>query len=343
MIGVFAKTPGSRAGAIAKRFGLIGLAALTIQVCAKSAESPNVAGGVPEPDPALPVFRNLPISIELGTDNGFLKCVAEKFVGHENHGNTTEAFQNLASGATSDDGAVLVGHGSPGLLCTGDGWACGGPSTTVRRSNPNVWTVRAAALRGRRGRLYLMACDTGAGPDGENLLKQLAKATKMEVAAPNAHVWCNASGVTLDPGAVWNIAWPDGRTSFSQRSYTKRAGNGRLFSGGRLETIPEDAIRFSRLRVVVPNPDTATTRAMADAEAQRFGAYIDFSSAFVGPGVPGAVITATLHVSAAWSADRRGEKEFTIYSDDLAEDQENPATFYRIDSRGSEILRAIAR
>lgn len=336
-----------------KRYlSLVGIAALAFQGCARSKPSPKdpkVAAAFRvdlTPTPTLivtPFPVNLPISIETGADNGFLDCVAQKFTGSPTHANTKQAFGNLAYTPASAGGVVLVGHGTAGLICTGDGSSCAGPSKVVRQSNNNVWDSIAAKLKGRSGRLYLVACDTGAEDDGQTLLKRLATATGMDVTAPNAHVWCNDAGITLDPGAVWNTATPTGVVTYRQRRYMKGKGMGRLWSGSRMESIDDGALRFSDLRIVTSDADGTGTQSRTDEQARQVGTRIDFGSAFLGPGVPGAVITATLHVTAVLPGDRRLDWDFNIYSDDLAQDQQNPRMFYRIDSAGTETLRGFSR
>lgn len=330
---------------------MIGIAALALQGCAKSAppaKDPRVAAAfrvdaTPTPPIVAPFPVKLPISIETGADNGFLDCVAQKFTGSPTHGNTKTAFDNLAYTPASAGSVVLVGHGTAGLICTGDGSGCAGPSKVVRQSNVNVWDSLATKLRGRSGRLYLVACNTGAEDDGQTLLRRLAKSTGMEVTAPNAHVWCSDAGITVDPGTVWNTATPAGVITYSQRRYRKGKALGRLWSVDRMESIGDEALRFSGLRTVMSDGDGLRSQPRTDEQARQVGTLIDFGSAFQGPGVPAAVITAVLHVTAVLPGDRRLEWDLNIYSDDLAQDQRNPTTYYRIDSAGTETLRAFSR
>jgi hypothetical protein len=67
---------------------------------------------------------------------------------------------------------------------------------------------------------------------------------------------------------------------------------------------------------------------------------IDFAHPFEPGGVPAAVVTGTFRLSLTVQG-KKIERQFTIYNDELVQDQERTEVFYRVDRRLSERLRAL--
>jgi hypothetical protein len=164
--------------------------------------------GSKKPSVAGPPWGS-PMTMETGSDNGFLQCAASALGPNFRNGNTDQAFQSLSTQPNAANVAVIVGHGNSGLICTGDGDHCGSTATTIIETYTQAtWKPSAAKIAGRFYMLRLLGCDTGADQSGADLLFELAKVIERPVIAPTYLVWCGSGKVWLDPKARWQQATP---------------------------------------------------------------------------------------------------------------------------------------
>jgi hypothetical protein len=122
---------------------------------------------------------------------------------------TKEAVENLLSCETKrpkPGPANLVGHGCEGDIDTGkDVGQC------ITSKNTQIWTPQLENLADKVTELFLFGCSVGAGPEGADLLHQLAQVIKAPVSAPTGLISFTRSGYKLEPGAVWQTATPTER------------------------------------------------------------------------------------------------------------------------------------
>jgi len=148
-------------------------------------------------------------TVSTGSDNGFLECAVKVIGGSASRNSSTNgAFSNLRACLSSVRSAVIYGHGDSGLICTGDGDACGSSSTTITHSNGGSWIPYAATIKDKASSIKLAACKPGAGAAGSTLLYKMAQATNVNVSGPTGLLWCSEAQNKLWIEGYWKTATP---------------------------------------------------------------------------------------------------------------------------------------
>jgi hypothetical protein len=152
-------------------------------------------------------------------DNGFLACARTGWSNPKLDSTFVQAAANLSSYANiAEKGTspknlsnlVLVGHGTAGLISTGDGLS---PRTTqgyISASNYTSWATAFSTIRGHGQLLTLCGCDCGANQVGAQFLFQLATLLNMPVRGRTGLVFLSCPGayISYENGSVWQVAQP---------------------------------------------------------------------------------------------------------------------------------------
>lgn len=290
-------------------------------------------------------------TISSGPDEGFLNFAVKAFESPRRHNTTTVAVDNLLAmmpAFTSDNEGKptatrpmpwIVGHGNEGYFETGSGQT--GEQTmdnSVLTWNMFNWGPQFRRLRDRQYiQLTILTCHTGAGPDGSQLLYDIAQETQKVVRARTGFTYCNSNGViTYEANSTWQVAVPGqgpptpiaAPTPHFASAYTEMV----LFNEAAKTEGPQ---RFSveSIEDIKYEPGTGISVKKRDGftlsgdAARGLVRLVNFSNPFQPGGVPSAMITGTLTVSLK---DINGNKKrkFTIYNDRLLKDNDNPAYFY---------------
>lgn len=268
----------------------------------------------------------------LDRDKGFLGCAEMSLAPEFQHGNTQSAFGNLLLKDDPSGDAVIIGHGGPGVLCTGDGDGCSGKdSVTMAFYNPDSWQKIAQELKaGHSNSLTILACDVGQGNNGADFLFALAKSVQRPVRAPDSEVQCGPDGITFPDGGSWVQATPSSRPSpSSMRIYSVDPTNSFKFKvDGKLVSYALNEINVVEFRHRTYRQ--SEFREFHNVQPSAIIRLIDFGRPFETFGRPAAIVTGVVRVQLI-SGVKKTEKSFVIYDDELAEDLAEPDVFYHAD------------
>jgi hypothetical protein len=290
-------------------------------------------------DPVIGPWEE-PRSLESGPDsNGAIVCAANVFPNVLTHSNTDMAFANVVSAAGNSDTVVLIGHGTAGAICTGDGDTCRTPGALIRAQNENLWKTSAGQLKNAPGvtTLRLLACGVGASAFGRQLLQELADDTGCVVLGPKTMVFCQNGRLEVDRG-LWEKAIPHAaHTPLAAPPAPLRPSRLQLFSDGKLTEIA--AADFPVDFKIVQSLESGNFVTLPKDDARRLVEMIDFGERpFRADGPALSVRTGTVAID---FPPPLGRRTFTIYSDIVALDDANPHWFYRTSAGfADEIARA---
>jgi hypothetical protein len=159
------------------------------------------------------------VTVDAGHDSDDFLDTAWTFLNKPpRHSGRIKAAANLlnclrASGASST--VNIIGHGYQGLILTGTGDTptssspkfVGIANVGDWKSQKNLKAIGKVPIALAR----LCACDSGAGPDGANLLFHLATTLGAPIEAPTGILFCDSvTGFFLEPGATWLKVTPGG-------------------------------------------------------------------------------------------------------------------------------------
>jgi hypothetical protein len=287
-----------------------------------------------------------PVSLETGTEQfplrqGFLKCADEQLNPDFQHGHTDKLFDNLSLQSPTDGRAVSVGHGSPGLQCTGEGDHCGGTDKTLYMDmlNTDVWKPLASKIKGKYRLLTLLGCEIGQGNDGADFLYEMAKTIDAHVRAPDSIIFCRPNGIYFDPGGKWVEATPQSKpTPHLYKPFeVKETAKLQFRIEGAMRTLKPEDVQFLEFQHrTYHQKDFTTLRGFGPAILQSVG----FGKPFETPGRPAAIVTGSFRLRLHWEG-KPLERQFVLYNDVLVEDLEEQDVFYRVNRVG--LLEYIAR
>lgn len=276
-----------------------------------------------------------PVSIETGTEQyplhqGFLKCAAEQLHPDFPHGHTDELFDNLSKRSPTDGRAVSVGHGAPGIQCTGEGDHCTGADNTIMMAdfNHRYWEPFANKIKGKYELLTLLACETGQSDAGAEFLFDMAKATQSRVRAPDSIIYCGPTGIYFDPGGNWVEATPQSKpTPHPPKPFeVKETATLRFRIDGVMRTLKPEEVQFLQFQ----------HRSYRQKEFTTLGGFgpailqiVGFGEPFQTPGRPAAIVTGSFRLRLNVPA-KPVERQFVLYNDVLVEDLEEQDVFYRV-------------
>jgi hypothetical protein len=268
-----------------------------------------------------------PRSLESGPDtNGAIACAALAFPDSLRHADTDHAFANLLTAATQTSATtvVLIGHGAPGALCTGNGDDCVQDGTIITFQNEGLWENAASTLsKSKITTLRLLSCGVGYTKFGQTLLQELADHTNCTVYGPVKNVFCRNGNLEVEDGA-WAMAKPGGSvvplrrtTSTTKPSYLRLRHRGRFVdtSWDKLD------ITFDLLQAYGQKKYSR----LSEADAKRLSEMISFGQPFTSSAPSLSLKSGVVAVKLPWLEKPR---QFTIYSDLAVRDDANPALFY---------------
>jgi hypothetical protein len=284
-----------------------------------------------------------PSGVETGPEvvpqnQGFLQCATNVLNPDFRHDNTADASQKLSLRPDPNSEAVIVGHGAPGVQCTGNGDSCTGDnSTMIAAFNVSDWQKLIAKLQGDFQSLTLLGCDVGQGTDGADLLYDIAKAAQRPVRAPNSIIYCTPTGFTFAAGGTWVQATPTAKPSPSYApGYRVQPTKTYKFKvHGGLTSLPAGSIKVLDFKHRTYRQREFQTLRSSDPSALL--SLIDFGKPFETTGRPGAIVTGRLRLELTLGS-KPVEREFVLYNDELLEDLTNLDVFYHVDSGLSQYI-----
>lgn len=291
-----------------------------------------------------------PITLEDGHDyTTFLDCAAKVLHPDYRHQDNQTALVNPLKKPAPSQTAVIAGHGHPAQICTSNGIDCVLPQESINVNNHSSWQGWAGAWPGKFQSLTILACDTGEGQDGLQLLRLIAIAAKMPVRAPTNYIWCGPNHgnnqIVMDKDARWQEVTPTGTPDaiqFKSRIYPPMTPESQMqISVDRvLEKIPFAAARpdaFSALGETQP-----VFREQPPAVVQSLITRVDFSQPLVTSYVPDADVTARFELLIEFN-NRSLRKHFVVLNDRLINDVDDRRVYYHTSSSFTEQLQAMRR
>lgn len=279
------------------------------------------------------------VTLSTGDDGnpGFLQCAASHIGSHSLNSSTNGAISNLRACLSTKRAATIMGHGNPGLICTGNGNHCGGSSDdNISNGNAAAWLRLAATIKDKATSIRLAGCDVGDGQPGIDLLNRMAKATNATVSAPTGLLWCNAQRMWID--GVWRTATP--MTPAVASAEAARVADTSLPAiidvNGITTTIPRINIKIVSLTTV---GDPLLASKVGDLKT--FTDKVDFGKPLVTDALPAARITGQITVEFKLSETQSVTKKFNILSNILLHDESKPTYYYYVDTTLERDLNAI--
>jgi hypothetical protein len=272
-----------------------------------------------------------PITVEAGA-GGVLDCAYDALGGDFRHSSTADAIGNLATQSAGK--AVIVGHATSGVLCTGGGAVCDTVGWKMAHTNTAEWSPQVTGLKTRFDQVRVIGCYVGAGADGMKLLNAIEKEVGAPVLGSTCRVYCDKSNRRLIYEPAFSQCWrQSGQAPDLQKASWRQA------------IAPSAAGRFPATGAVPPDwPDLdfqldfdkaigCGNFDSAHGLTARAAAFdIDFDSWEKPGGEPLAIVTARL---TAVNPLTKVSNSYRIYNDAIAE-AENPTdpaergVFYRV-------------
>lgn len=297
-----------------------------------------------------------PASVETGnetepSDQGFLQCAVDVLSPQYRHDSTSALGQNLSMLTNPQGDVVVVGHGSPGLICTGEGDNCYGLNAVmVAWDNDSFWQSELSGLRGQYRSITMLGCNIAAGGPGNNLLSKIHDVTGLPVRAPDSAVVCSPGGFTFLNGGGWTQVTTEGKVAVRPSARHK-------FPPARVFKFSDTTIAKSTEEFVSVKPEDVhiitfqhrthsqhdfQSLPIPDEQRHKILDLIDFENPFTVTGRLGAIATGKLRLKIGFSG-RYEERDFIVYNDELVEDSKNRDVFYYTSSGFSETMQGIFR
>jgi hypothetical protein len=282
-----------------------------------------------------------PLTLESGPDDGFLACAAPVLRPNFVNKDTDEAFRNLGLKANASSVGVVTGHGHAGLLCTGGGNQCNTAGTMMGLFNRPAWEQAAAKLLNQFSAVLLLGCSVGAGQEGADFLFEVAKVINMPVAAPTHWVWCEPGKISLDKDAHWQQATPQNKPKVIPRPAAKPDPPGKKAYGLSIEGKPvqvaASAVKVTDFKAMLFTGGLMVLRPAPAGTASQMLQFIDFENPLINPGVPAAMVTATIDLDVRIN-DRLTRKTFKVYNDELVQDSAQRGVYYNTTASFARLL-----
>lgn len=266
-------------------------------------------------------------TISTGPDNGFLACAAGQLGNPPANNTNNQVPGNLLRciGGAARRSVMIVGHGNVGFVKTGNGDGGGTQDQYMGNWNIPQWINYISQLRGKCSDLTILACDTGAGNEGADLLVAIANAVQCPVHASTYLVWCGGGrGIYLDPKSQWQTATPGHRpnpipkptfTITDMKTFTFTTSvTSRTFTD-----VDITGMVLTRINI---RGEQHVTRLSSD-EAKGLAQLIAFHEPLIVDARPAAMVTGELLLEIGGE-----EHKFIIYNDSLLEDAAKRGTFY---------------
>ena len=279
------------------------------------------------------------MSIDNTPMDGFLDCMSVKYGASPYchfHDTVSWAFSHLRRyPSRSSAHAILVGHGSPGIINCGLGKIfTNNPKKFIGTANISHWRVHAS--RGIRAkRLILSGCHTGQGVQGARLLNILASSLGIPVSAWTGLVWCSPSAtwgegrmVTASPGApATPVPWLPFRKIVSATPPIKIMRFALGASG--FEDISIDQVSRIQLVSVESSCGELNRLDIEGNEVHGILDLIDFGSPIVTKARPAAIQTGLLKITYL-ADDSALTRTFRVLGPSIIQDEDFQDVFYSV-------------
>jgi hypothetical protein len=269
---------------------------------------------------------------------GFLECASRSLQANFRHSSTSDASQKLAISPDPHEDAVIVGHGAPGVLCTGDGDNCSGDDTKMVASfNVSSWNSLFVKLQGDFQTLTLLGCDVGQKGAGADLLYSIAQATQRTVRAPDSIIFCDAGGITFAAGGSWVEATPTVRPipNVGPQYRIKPSNSYKFKIDGALTSAAPNSVKL--LEFQHRDYQHKEFQTLRQFEGPGLLNLLNLGEPFETTGRPGAIVTGKLRLQIRIK-NKSVNKAFILYNDELLQDVENPDVFYHADTQLSQYI-----
>ena len=230
------------------------------------------------------------------------------------------AFAGCVTSATEP--ITIGGHGRPGYVMTGDGVAPATPTNYIGHATTDQTVWKADLVRSpltasqTNGMLTLLACHTGAGTKGANLLHALAAHLQRPVRARTDFVYCKGNTLTYEGSETdWQTALPGESDPPAEKPvFTRpsRAPSRRLGIGG--ETYDISQVLAVDLKGFYGHKISGWV-SLEKAALPAVPALAEFDAP-QSRGTPLAVETARIRLL----IDTLGSREFIVWNDMLLQD-----------------------
>ena len=203
------------------------------------------------------------------------------------------------------------------------------------------WTKSAQKIEGSFYMLRLLACDVGADQSGADLLFALAKVVNRPVIGPTYLVYCGNGKVTLDPQARWQQATPTMKPAPIPKPRVKVQAEFtyKFEIDGKMTPVPSKNLHVLKFEYAPGQPGAAFSP-MNAGSATELMRWVDFSHPFEPGGTPLAMVTGTFQLQLS-SGEKTINKQFALYNDEIVQDLDEKAVFYRVDSRLGDRLQSL--
>ncbi len=298
-----------------------------------------------------------PSTVATGTEEapanvGFLQCVTDYMHAQMKHPNTSTAFTNLTIMATSNDSGVIVGHGAPGLICTGNGDHCADSQDLLGIGTLSAWQPLASQLKGRLKDITLVGCDIGSGTFGSEFLGAFANATGATIHAPNDTVQCGSDGITILNGGNWIQAAPAGSPQPRQANpqggpppspktrATEHEKAYRIMAESGFKLVPSTSVQVISFQHRGYYQKEFTT--LPPERVHGLISFIDFAHPILIKGSLGSIVTGRLTLRMN-IGDGQIDRQFVLLNDKLLEDRDHPTIFYKTTEHFAEEMSLLSR
>jgi hypothetical protein len=255
------------------------------------------------------------------------------FPNAKRHRDTRAAINNLINclNTTSPPTrrVMIVGHGKPGLIVTGTGTLASDQDKRIEMGNLGKWQPIVAGLKGKITELTLCSCETGADPQGPQLLAALAQEVGARVSGFTKMIFIDGNGsITCEPGGRWQHADSGVAPPSIPHLEPKMESivNLKLKDNGTFTTL--HISKVSAVTYLAPGPDKQPGQprlSLKGVEAQKLVSTINFAEPSVMKGAPLALVTGVIEIE---FTEKRSPRSFTLYNDRLLQDQAHPDAFY---------------
>jgi len=282
-----------------------------------------------------------PKSVETGAETykknqGFLACASSVLSPEFRHDNTDMLFRQAATMPNTANTTLSVGHGGPGLQCTGMGDSCPGHlDLELGYWNQTTWKPSALRIRNDFQSMTLLGCEVGKDQNGLTLLHELADTIQMPIRAPDSFVYCDPSkGIYLEDGGRWVEVSPkeEQPTLLSpvrlppQITVTPAPpGQYKFNVNGEMTNVPATDVEI--IDFVYRGYRDTEFRALPSNSFRSLKELIDFAHPLIRKGIPAAIVTGIFHVQYTING-KKDMRDFALLNNELAADNVETDVYY---------------
>jgi hypothetical protein len=297
-----------------------------------------------------------PKSVETGAETykknqGFLTCAVSVLSPEFRHDNTDMLFGQAATMPDTANIFLSVGHGGPGLQCTGMGDGCPGHNDLeLGYWNKTTWQSSALRIRDDFQSMKLLGCEVGKGQNGLTLLHELADTIQMPVRAPDSFVYCDPSkGIYLEDGARWVEVFPKKEQPTVSPPVTlppqitvapAPPGQYKFNINGEMTNIPAADVQIVDFEY--RGYRNSEFRALPNSSFRLLKEQIDFAHPLIRKGIPAAIVTGRFHIQYTISG-KKDVREFALLNDRLAADNVETDVYYRASDKLEQAIEVFLK